>query len=139
MVSAWGLEEQCLCWWRGGLHLKRMTAVVCAALRVASVFAPHTHHVLLLLLVLLVFEAQAQDGYMYQLIEAPDITLGCLTKPGVQNWVLGLVRAKSFLPSPQWQQIGGSEAGNPTVIPAIKQGCYIQYVAVHCVCCIHVL
>ena len=64
---------------------------------------------------------------MYQLIEAPDITLGCLTKPGVQNWVLGLVRAQSFLPSPKWQQIGGSEAGNPTVIPAVKEGCYIQY------------
>ena len=35
----------------------------------------------------------AEDGFMYQLIEAPDISLGCDTVPGQQNWVLGLSRS----------------------------------------------
>jgi len=61
--------------------------------------------------------------YFYHLIEAPDITLGCLGTPGQQNWVLGLSRAKSFVPSPQWAAFKVS----PTVVPVVKQGCYIQY------------
>lgn len=61
---------------------------------------------------------------MYMLIEAPDITLGCLTTPGQQNWVLGLLRAPSFTyPSGTWEQF----MVEPTVVPAVKQGCYIQY------------
>ncbi len=64
--------------------------------------------------------------YMYQLLEAPDKTLGCLTDEGVQNWVLGLLRAPVFLPTKRWQQFAASE---PTVVPAIKQGCYIQVCA----------
>jgi hypothetical protein len=62
---------------------------------------------------------------MYQLIEAPDITLGCETTIGVQNWVLGLSRAPrgAFLSTGQWQQFPVS----PLVVPIIKSGCYIQY------------
>eukprot|EP00051_Salpingoeca_urceolata_P009380 m.114110 g.114110 ORF g.114110 m.114110 type:complete len:569 (-) comp16278_c0_seq2:25-1731(-) len=64
------------------------------------------------------------DNYFYHLIEAPDLSLGCLTTPGKQNWVLGLLRSKSLAaPSGQWQQF----AVEATVIPAVKQGCYIQY------------
>lgn len=63
------------------------------------------------------------SDYMYQLIEAPDITLGCLTQPGAQNWVLGLSRAPALLPTGQWAPF----TVVPTVVPAIKQGCYIQY------------
>lgn len=63
------------------------------------------------------------SDYMYQLIEAPDITLGCLTQPGQQNWVLGLSRAPALLPTGQWAPF----VIVPTVVPAIKQGCYIQY------------
>ena len=37
-----------------------------------------------------------EGDLMYELIEAPDLTLGCLTKPGVQNWVLGLLRSHTF-------------------------------------------
>ena len=61
------------------------------------------------------------DDFMYQLIEAPDKSLGCLG-PG-QNWVLGLSRAKTFLPAGQWEPFHAS----PTVVPHVKQGCYIQY------------
>jgi hypothetical protein len=62
-------------------------------------------------------------SYLYMLIEAPDITLGCLTTPGQQNWPLGLLRSPTFaLPTGQWEQF----AVEPTVIPIIKEGCYIQ-------------
>jgi len=63
--------------------------------------------------------------FMYQLIEAPDITLGCETTIGVQNWVLGLSRAPrgAFLATGQWQQY----AVSPLVVPIVKSGCYIQY------------
>lgn len=64
-----------------------------------------------------------QDGYYYELIEAPDITLGCETKPGVQNWVLGLLRSQTFKASGEWQQMDVA----PVVVPVVKQGCYIQY------------
>jgi len=37
------------------------------------------------------------------LIEAPDISLGCMTEPGVQNWVIGLIRSKSWLASDLWE------------------------------------
>lgn len=63
------------------------------------------------------------DGRMYHLIEAADRTLGCLTKKGEQNWVLGLSRAATFLRSGQWEPFRES----PTVVPAVTQGCYIQY------------
>lgn len=61
-------------------------------------------------------------GYMYQIIEAPDVSLGCV---GQQNWVLGLLRAPDldFLPTGGWQQFYVM----PTVVPAVKTGCYIQY------------
>ena len=52
------------------------------------------------------------------------LSLGCFTTPGQQNWVLGLLRSQRFGPSGTWQQALPS---NPTVIPAVKQGCYIQY------------
>jgi hypothetical protein len=63
--------------------------------------------------------------FMYELIEAPDISLGCLTTPGEQNWVLGLLRAPAgeFLPTGMWQGLGS----NPFVVPVQKIGCYIQY------------
>ena len=62
----------------------------------------------------------ASGDFMYQLIEAPDLTLGCETTPGTQNWVLGLSRAPrgAWLPTGQWQDF----AVVPTVVPAIKQG-----------------
>lgn len=49
-------------------------------------------------------------------------SLACFTAPGQQNWVLGLLRAPGFLPTGRWAQ-----ANNPAVVPAVKQGCYIQY------------
>lgn len=63
--------------------------------------------------------------YYYMLIEAPDISLGCLTAVGQQNWVLGLLRAPAaaFLPTTQWAPFSAV----PTVVPVVKQGCYIQY------------
>jgi hypothetical protein len=62
-------------------------------------------------------------SYLYMLIEAPDITLGCLTTPGQQNWPLGLLRSPTFsFPTGQWEQF----SVEPTVIPIIKEGCYIQ-------------
>ena len=64
---------------------------------------------------------KASDGLMYQLIEAPDISLGC--EGAKQNWVLGLSRAASWLPSGHWEQFEIT----PTVVPSIKQGCFIQY------------
>lgn len=61
-------------------------------------------------------------GYLNMIIEAPDISLGCLGQN--QNWVLGLLRAPSFQwASTQWHQM----AIEPVVIPVVKQGCYIQY------------
>lgn len=63
-----------------------------------------------------------QNGTFHHLIEAPDISLGCLTTPGQQNWVLGLLRSPTFRPTLGWAQ-----ARNPAVVPAVKQGCYIQY------------
>src|SRR5690349_18138593 len=67
-------------------------------------------------------------SYIYMLIEAPDITLGCLTTPGQQNWPLGLLRSPTFaFTTGQWEQF----SVEPTVVPIIKEGCYIQ---VSCVC-----
>ena len=57
------------------------------------------------------------------LIEAADRTLGCEMRLGQQNWVLGLSRATGFLPSGQWEPFRTS----PTVVPAVAEGCYIQY------------
>ena len=67
----------------------------------------------------------ASGDFMYQLIEAPDLTLGCETAPGVQNWVLGLSRAPAFefLATGLWHDFSVV----PTVVPIVKQGCYIQY------------
>ncbi len=49
-----------------------------------------------------------QAGWQYQLVEAPDMSLGCT--PG-QNWDLGLLRARR-LSSTHWEQYPG---GNPIV------------------------
>eukprot|EP00048_Salpingoeca_helianthica_P015796 m.228656 g.228656 ORF g.228656 m.228656 type:complete len:388 (-) comp17552_c0_seq1:53-1216(-) len=64
------------------------------------------------------------NGYYYHLIEAPDVSLGCFMTVGQQNWVLGLLRSPAFTHAGTWQQ---PAPHNPTVVPAIKQGCYIQY------------
>eukprot|EP01116_Phalansterium_solitarium_P006220 TRINITY_DN18525_c0_g1_i1.p1 TRINITY_DN18525_c0_g1~~TRINITY_DN18525_c0_g1_i1.p1 ORF type:complete len:544 (+),score=170.09 TRINITY_DN18525_c0_g1_i1:155-1786(+) len=66
-----------------------------------------------------------QDGdYFYHLIEAPDLSLACLTTPGEQNWVYGLLRSPTmYAPSGQWQQI----QQNPFVFPWVKIGCTLQY------------
>lgn len=61
--------------------------------------------------------------YYYQLIEAPDITLACITTTGVQNWVLGILRAPYFAPTGSWELF----AVDPTVVPIIKAGCSLQY------------
>eukprot|EP01113_Clastostelium_recurvatum_P044245 TRINITY_DN7451_c1_g1_i1.p1 TRINITY_DN7451_c1_g1~~TRINITY_DN7451_c1_g1_i1.p1 ORF type:complete len:525 (+),score=77.20 TRINITY_DN7451_c1_g1_i1:11-1585(+) len=61
--------------------------------------------------------------YYYQLIEAPDIELGCIITLGVQNWVLGLVRSPYMAPSGQWEEF----QQNPIIIPKIKAGCSLQY------------
>lgn len=63
--------------------------------------------------------------FFYMVIEAPDVSLGCITTPGQQNWVLGILRspAGTFLPTGQWEPF----AVVPTVVPAVHQGCYIQY------------
>jgi len=60
--------------------------------------------------------------YYYELIEAPDISLICLTTEGVQNWVLGLLRSPALSPSGQWEQ-----KQNPTIVPWRKFGCALQY------------
>ena len=49
-----------------------------------------------------------QGGWNYQLVEVPDVSLGCT--PG-QNWDLGLLRSRK-LSSTSWQQFPG---GNPIV------------------------
>jgi hypothetical protein len=63
--------------------------------------------------------------YYYQLIEAPDVSLSCIMTPGVQNWVLGLSRAPaaSFMPTGTWQPFSVV----PTIVPIIKEGCYLIY------------
>ena len=62
-------------------------------------------------------------GYYYHLIEAPDRSLACFTSPGEQNWVLGLLRSETWLPAGRWTPFSVM----PTVMPVVKQGCYIQY------------
>ena len=59
----------------------------------------------------------AADGYMYMLIEAPDISLGCL-RDG-QNWVLGLLRSKTFsaFPAQHLWLVGTQNSANPIGIP----------------------
>lgn len=44
------------------------------------------------------------DGYKYMIIEAPDLSLGCDTTPGVQNWVIGLVRSQTWAQSDKWEE-----------------------------------
>ena len=73
------------------------------------------------------------SGYMYQVIEATDLELGCDLKRGEQWWPLGLVRSKTWAASPQWEQmdkamtpfVGGPAGGEPHV------GCSIQYNSLH--------
>jgi len=73
--------------------------------------------------------------FYYELIEAPDLTLGCDQTEGVQNWVLGLLRGPTtqFLASGGWEQFtpfavsNASPTSNPVVVPVVKIGCYIQY------------
>ena len=82
------------------------------------------------------------DGYMYMLIESADVNLSCTDD---QNWVLGLLRSKTFSPSQTWEQMPMPNKGydnqhlssirllndtkymEPVVVPAEKKGCYIQY------------
>jgi len=65
-----------------------------------------------------------QGDYFYQLIEAPDVELGCLTGLGQQNWVYGWLRSPSlYAPSGEWEQI----QMNPSVVPWVKRGCTLQY------------
>ncbi|KAH3757065.1 arabinan endo-1,5-alpha-L-arabinosidase [Pelomyxa schiedti] len=59
--------------------------------------------------------------YYYQLIEAPDESLGCLGAG--QNWVLGLMRSPVFGKTGTWEMF----MVEPTVVPIEKVGCYIQY------------
>lgn len=74
-----------------------------------------------------------RSGYMYEVIEAADVALTCDTSWGGQWWPLGLVRAKTWAPSPQWEQmphtltpfVGGPAGGEPHV------GCSIQYSSLH--------
>lgn len=63
------------------------------------------------------------DGYKYMIIEAPDLSLGCDVRPGVQNWVIGLVRSKTWAQTDKWEQF----KVNPMLVPWRKQGCAIQY------------
>ena len=69
-----------------------------------------------------IIDNRHDDGYLYQLIESPDISLACLGAE--QNWVLGLLRSHSFARSGEWEQL---PARNPLVVPAVKHGCYLQY------------
>ena len=74
-----------------------------------------------------------RSGFMYEVIEAADVGLTCDTSWGGQWWPLGLVRSKTWAPSPQWEQmpraltpfVGGPAAGEPHV------GCSVQYNSVH--------
>lgn len=59
---------------------------------------------------------------MYELIEAPDMSLSC--RGNGQNWVLGLLRSTTFQRSPNWEQFAPAM---PLVIPETKVGCFIQY------------
>lgn len=76
---------------------------------------------------------KAPSGYMYQLIEATDGVLTCNLKWNAQWWPLGLVRSKTWSPSPLWEQmvfsqtpfIGGPGGHEPHV------GCSIQYNHLH--------
>ena len=74
---------------------------------------------------------RAPSGYLYEVIEAADRELGCETAWGEQWWPLGLVRAQTWAPSPQWEQmpvtpfVGGPAGGQPHV------GCSIQYNSFH--------
>lgn len=61
--------------------------------------------------------------YMYELIEAPDISLGCDLTLGQQNWVIGLMRSPNFGISGTWEEF----PRNPMIIPWHKVGCTIQY------------
>jgi hypothetical protein len=71
------------------------------------------------------------SGFLYQVIEAADKDLVCETGWNAQWWPLGLVRAKTWAPSPQWEQmamtpfVGGPAGGQPHV------GCSIQYNSLH--------
>lgn len=70
---------------------------------------------------------KSRSGYMYQVIEVADKELGCETGWNTQWWPLGLVRSKTYAPSPTWEQmnerpfVGGPSGGEPHV------GCSIQY------------
>ncbi len=62
--------------------------------------------------------------YWYELIEAPDISLQCLTQEGVQNWVLGFMRAPLLsYTSGEWDVF----YIDPTIVPWEKYGCALQY------------
>eukprot|EP00035_Acanthoeca_spectabilis_P001937 m.83830 g.83830 ORF g.83830 m.83830 type:complete len:470 (+) comp11244_c0_seq2:30-1439(+) len=70
---------------------------------------------------------RAPSGYLYQVIEAADVALTCDLQLNQQWWPLGMVRAKTWAASPQWEQmtqtpfVGGPFGNEPHV------GCSIQY------------
>lgn len=74
-----------------------------------------------------------RSGYMYEVIEAADGGLTCDTSWGGQWWPLGLVRSRTWAPSPRWEQmpraltpfVGGPAGGEPRV------GCSVQYNSLH--------
>ncbi len=76
---------------------------------------------------------RAPSGYMYQVIEAADLQLGCDLTLGEQWWPLGIVRSKTWRASPGWEQmpvestpfVGGAAGNEPHV------GCSIQYNSLH--------
>jgi len=64
--------------------------------------------------------------YLYQIIEAADVTLVCLTKPNQQWWPFGMVRwtdPNSWGASPTWAEISPS---NP-IVQGDHVGCALQY------------
>lgn len=73
------------------------------------------------------------SGYMYEVIEAADLQLGCDVVAGEQWWPLGIVRSKTWQASPGWEQmpktrtpfVGGVAGKQP------HTGCSIQYNSLH--------
>lgn len=71
------------------------------------------------------------SGYLYEVIEAADVGLECVTAQDQQWWPLGMVRSRQWSASPRWQQmsvsplVGGPGGHEPHV------GCSIQYNSMH--------
>jgi hypothetical protein len=65
---------------------------------------------------------RAPSGYMYEIIEATDVSLMCKLDAGVQWWPMGLVRSRTFAPSPQWEEFGQRGAVSATATAAHTTG-----------------